>query len=183
MAVGERHLERGSRAMASIAPTFQGFPVSSIRMSAMLFEREQSDSYDAKRQADELGAGRLFLVDERSDQHGEDRRNDREEHRAFTELQADTQAEDPGKFAGDEAEQREHREAVSSAHRELFPQDVRRLLKDEKHQEQGEPCRQYHVSILSAIRALCRYGGAGTLFDYSTERKAMAAMPRARPTS
>ncbi len=169
--------------MASIAPTFQGFPVSSIRMSAMLFEREQGDGQDAKRQADELGAGRLFLVDERSDQHGEDRRNDREEHRAFTELQADTQAEDPGKFAGDEAEQREHREAVSSAHRELFPQDVRRLLKDEKHQEQSEPCRQYHVSILSAIRALCRYGGAGTLFDYSTERKAMAAIPRASPTS
>src|SRR5260221_9404117 len=191
MAVGERRPERGSRAMASIAPTFQGFPVSSIRMSAMLFEREQGDSYDAKRQADELGASRLFLVDERSDQHGEDRRNDREEHRAFTELQADTQAEDPGKLTGDEAEQRECSEAVSPAHRELFSQDVRRLLKDEKHQEQGEPCRQYHVSILSpplsypilSYPILCMYWGAGTLFDYSTERKAMAAMPRARPMS
>src|SRR6266851_4872500 len=72
MAVGERHPERASRAMASIAPTFHGFPLSSIRMSAMLFEREQGDSYDAKRQADELGAGRLFLVDERSDQHSEE---------------------------------------------------------------------------------------------------------------
>jgi len=131
--------------MASIAPTFHGFPLSSIRMFAVLFEREQGDGHDPKHQAGKLGAGRLFLVDERSDQHGEDRRNDREEHRALTEFQASTQAEDPGKFAGEEAEQREHREAVSPAQSELFPQDVCRLLKDEKHQEQSEPCRQYHA--------------------------------------
>src|SRR6266568_4848337 len=151
--------------MASIAPTFQGFPVSSIRMSAMLFEREQGDGQDAKRQADELGAGRLFLVDERSDQHGEDRRNDREEHRAFTELQADTQADqysansrehrkehctfaqfrtctqadEPGRVGHDEAEDREDGKNELSVQSELLRQDVCNQLKDYEQQKKVKP--------------------------------------------
>src|SRR6266567_3871927 len=125
--------------MASIAPTFQGFPVSSIRMSAMLFEREQGDGGNTQGQSDELIGASLFFVDKQADQHCSSSREYGKEHSTFAQFRTCTQADEPGRVGRDEAEDGEDGKNELSVQSELLRQNVGDQLKDNEQQKKVKP--------------------------------------------